>query len=72
MAKPHRERPVDRQFEADTLAAFKEYELTGEHVSTGEIEKLFEDTYRKATLVAEKICHGKPVLGGGADGKFKP
>ena len=44
---------ADLQFEADALAAWEEYELTGEHVTSEEIEVLFDDALRKATTVAD-------------------
>lgn len=45
---------ADLQFEADALAAWEEYELTGEHVTSEEIEVLFDDALRKATTVADR------------------
>lgn len=52
---------TDLEFEADALAAWEEYELTGAHVSSEKIEALFEDAHHKATLVAEKLnkCQDK-------------
>lgn len=45
---------ADLQFEADALAAWEEYELTGTHVASADIESLFEDSMHKATSVLKK------------------
>ena len=38
----------DLKFEADALAAWQEYELTGEHVTSDQIESLFDKALDKA------------------------
>jgi len=42
---------ADLQFEADALAAWEEYELTGKHVASAEIESLFDGALQKASRV---------------------
>ena len=42
---------ADLQFEADALVAWEEYELTGTHVASAEIESLFEGALQKASSV---------------------
>ena len=49
------EAEADLKFEADALAAWEEYELTGVHVTTDEIESLFDAALvRAAKVAAEK------------------
>jgi predicted DNA-binding protein len=45
---------ADLQFEADALAAWDEYQLTGAHVTGEAIDALFADALRRAESVAEK------------------
>lgn len=40
----------DLKFEADALAAWQEYELTGEHVTSDQIESLFDKALDKAEV----------------------
>ena len=54
---------ADLQFEADTLTAWEEYELTGIHVSSGEIESMFETSL----LRAEKVLKNRGVHETGSD-----
>jgi len=42
---------ADLQFEADALTAWEEYELTGIHVSSTEIESIFEISLLRAGSV---------------------
>ena len=42
---------ADLQFEADALVAWEEYELTGTHLASAEIEILFEGALQKASAV---------------------
>jgi predicted transcriptional regulator len=42
---------ADLQFEAEALVAWEEYELTGIHVSSTEIESLFDGSLQKAANV---------------------
>lgn len=42
---------ADLQFEADALAAWEEYELTGAHVAPTELESLFAESLQKAERV---------------------
>ena len=44
----------DLQFEADALAAWEEYELSGTHVTTSEIDGLFDRALDKALKAAKK------------------
>ena len=43
----------DLQFEADALAAWEDYQLTGKHVSAEEIDALFAEARRRAAAVAK-------------------
>ena len=43
----------DLQFEAEALAAWEDYQLTGNHVSAEEIDALFADARRRAAAVAK-------------------
>jgi predicted transcriptional regulator len=43
----------DLQFEADALAAWEDYQLTGRHVSAEEIDALFADALGRAAAVAK-------------------
>lgn len=45
---------ADIQFEAEALAAWEDYELTGTHVTTEAVDTLFDDALRRAKSVAEK------------------
>ena len=44
---------ADLQFEAEALAAWEEYELTGTHVTSADIESLFADSLQKAQKVLD-------------------
>jgi len=44
----------DLQFEADALAAWEEYELTGNHVSAEELDSIFASALSRAQSVADK------------------
>lgn len=46
------EAEADLQFEAEALAAWEEYELTGVHVTTAEIDALFDAAHRRAVKAA--------------------
>ena len=46
------EAEADLQFEADALAAWEEYELTGVHVTTEELASLFDAALARAAKVA--------------------
>jgi len=41
----------DLKFEAEALAAWQEFELTGEHVTSDQIESLFDKAQAKAAVV---------------------
>ncbi|MDX9709919.1 MAG: hypothetical protein RBT64_10245 [Trichloromonas sp.] len=45
---------ADLQFEADALAAWEDYELTGNQVSTETLEALFDEALARSRTVAEK------------------
>ncbi|BCR05681.1 hypothetical protein DESUT3_27500 [Desulfuromonas versatilis] len=45
---------ADIQFEAEALAAWEEYELTGTHVPAEEVDTLFDAALDRARAVAEK------------------
>jgi predicted DNA-binding protein len=45
---------ADLRFEAEALAAWEEYQLTGAHVSAETIDGLFDDALRQARSAAEK------------------
>ena len=45
---------ADLRFEAEALAAWEEYQLTGAHVSAESLDALFADALRQAKSVAEK------------------
>jgi len=45
---------ADIQFETEALEAWEEYQLTGTHVTAGDINDLFEDALCRAKSVAEK------------------
>jgi predicted transcriptional regulator len=44
----------DLKFEADALAAWQEYELTGEHVTSDQIESLFDKALDKAAVAHKR------------------
>lgn len=44
---------ADAQFEADTLAAWEEYQLTGAHVTTASIDEMFAEALTSAESVAK-------------------
>lgn len=44
---------ADLQFEAEALAAWEEYQLTGIHVTTDAVDALFEDALGRAKSSAE-------------------
>lgn len=44
----------DLKFEADALVAWQEYELTGEHVTSDQIESLFDKALDKAAVVRKR------------------
>lgn len=48
------EAEADLQFEAEALAAWEEYQLTGIHEPAEELDTLFEDALDRARAVAEK------------------
>ena len=45
---------ADIQFEAEALAAWEEYQLTGTHVTGDAVDALFEEALCRAKSVAEK------------------
>lgn len=45
---------ADLQFEAEALAAWEDYELTGNHVSAETVETLFDEALARARTIAEK------------------
>ena len=45
---------ADLQFEAEALAAWEDYELTGNHVSAETVESLFDEALARARTIAEK------------------
>ncbi|MBI1920618.1 MAG: hypothetical protein HYS23_06015 [Geobacter sp.] len=45
---------ADAQFEADALAAWEEYQLSGEHVPGDKIEAMLEDALARAKTVAKR------------------
>lgn len=45
---------ADLQFEAEALAAWEDYELTGNHVSAETVETLFDEALARARAIAEK------------------
>lgn len=45
---------ADLQFEAEALAAWEDYELTGNHISAETVETLFEESLARARTIAEK------------------
>jgi len=45
---------ADIQFEAEALAAWEEYQLTGTHVPADAVNALFEDALCRAKSVVEK------------------
>jgi len=45
---------ADLQFEAEALAAWEDYQLTGSHVSAEAIDTLFTDALRQAKAAAGK------------------
>jgi len=45
---------ADLQFEAEALAAWEDYELTGNHVSTETLEALFDEALARSRTIAEK------------------
>jgi len=45
---------ADARFEAEALAAWEEYQLTGSHVPSDEVESLFADALARAKSVAEQ------------------
>lgn len=45
---------ADLLFEAEALAAWEEYELTGTHVPAEAVDELFATAHRRATAVAAK------------------
>jgi predicted transcriptional regulator len=44
---------ADAQFEAEALAAWEEYQLTGTHVAPGEIDALFAEALARAETAAK-------------------
>jgi predicted transcriptional regulator len=48
------EAEAELQFEADALNAWEKYELTGEHVTSDEVESLFEAARNKAVNATKK------------------
>lgn len=45
---------ADLQFEAEALAAWEDYELTGNHISAETVETLFDEALARARTIAEK------------------
>jgi predicted transcriptional regulator len=45
---------ADLQFEAEALAAWEDYELTGNHVSAETLESLFDEALARSRIIAEK------------------
>jgi len=45
----------DLKFEADALAAWQEYELTGKHVTSDQIESLFDKALDRAAEAHKRI-----------------
>ena len=45
---------ADIQFEAEALAAWEEYELTGTHVTAEAVNVLFDDALDRAKSITEK------------------
>lgn len=45
---------ADAEFEAEALAAWEEYQLTGTHVAADKIDLLFSDALARAKAVAER------------------
>lgn len=45
---------ADAEFEAEALAAWEEYELTGTHVAADTIDLLFSDALARAKSVVER------------------
>lgn len=45
---------ADARFEAEALAAWEEYQLTGGHVTAEAVDSLFADALARAGSVAEK------------------
>ena len=48
------EAEADLQFEAEALAAWEEYQLTGIHEPAEAVDTLFDDALKRARTVAEK------------------
>lgn len=47
------EAEADLQFESDALDAWEEYELTGVHITSEDIESIFDDAASKARAIAK-------------------
>ena len=47
---------ADIEFEAQALKAWEDYELTGVHVLSDDIDSMFNRALKKATLVAKGLC----------------
>ena len=45
---------ADLQFEAEAVAAWEDYKLTGNHISAETVETLFDEALARARTIAEK------------------
>lgn len=45
---------IDTRFEAESIAAWDEYQMTGVKVTSGEIDGLFDKALKKAKVVARR------------------
>jgi predicted transcriptional regulator len=52
----HDSAEVDAQFDADAMAAWETYQLEGTHLTSNEINAVFDEAVHKARNVASESC----------------